>query len=450
MRTPIALAICVSLIEASTATVSFAEGPVAANKNDSEWTVAYKSGLAAGQRHDNEEARAIFEQAWGTSSTPLQRGAAANGVGVAYGRLGRTNEAKEWLERARQAFGADPRLASRLAATVMDLADLHRTAGDYGTAEHLLRDVLASPSCSAESTCDVQSRGFLLNNLGDLLREEGRTAEAQPLFKESIDLAISNLGTSNWRQRVGALIGLADIGRQEGEWADSIKHWNEAIEICHRERDEKSEAIAIRGLGVTWLHAGSAARAEPLLRRSLRIMEDNPGLPAEELASTHSGLAELYRSENKLAMAEDEWSRALRIDQVALGNAHPQVAVLMEMLSEVYSARGEPGQARDYAMRASDTMTSSFGENSMPVATALLNQALVEERAGDLGGAAKHYERAIGIARFHPEHRPLQAVMIRRYAGLLKTMHRSREAKALLANGDTEGQRALSRFARVP
>ena len=145
-------------------------------------------------------------------------------------------------------------------------------------------------------------------------------------------------------------------------------------------------------------------------------------------------MAELYRSENKLALAEGEWSRALQIDRTVLGEAHPQVAILMEMLSDVYSARGEFGLAREYATRASEAMSGSFGENSMPVAAALTNRAFVEERAGDLDAAAKDYERAIGIARAHPEHRSLQTAMIQRYAGLLKTMHRSREAKALLAN----------------
>jgi hypothetical protein len=104
----------------------------------------------------------------------------------------------------------------------------------------------------------------------------------------------------------------------------------------------------------------------------------------------------------------------------------------MEMLADVYSARGEHGLARDYATRASEMMSGSFGENSMPVATALTNRAMVEQRASDLNAAAKDYERAISIVRVHPEQSPLQATIEQRYAGLLKSMHRSREAKAML------------------
>jgi tetratricopeptide (TPR) repeat protein len=414
MRTPIALAIYVSLNAAC-----LAEGPVAVN-NNTEWAAAYEAGLAAGQGPNNQQALDLFERSWETSRTAGERGMSAASLGRTYNRLGRVNEAKEWLERARQAFNTDPRLASKLAITASALADVYRTMGDYPGSERLLREALVSPSCDAES------RAMLRNNLADLLREEGRSSEAQPLFKESIGLDVIS-----WQQRVGALIGLAEIDRQNGEWAASINRWNEVLETCRRERDERAEATALRGLGAAWLDSGAPARAEPLLRRGLRMMENNANMPPEEVASAHSSLAELYLSENKLALAEDEWSCALQIDSTVLGQGHPQVAVLMAKLSDVYSARGEFGLAREYARRAAETMKGSFGDNSMPVATALTNQAAVEQRAGDFDAAAKDYERAIRIARSHPEHRALQAVMIKRYAGLLKAMHRSGEAKAL-------------------
>ena len=427
MRTSIALTIYVSVVVGMSPADSFAEGLLAGGQAESEWTTVYDAGMAASRRHNYQESRDLFERSWEISRTAEEKGASADCLGQVYQRLDRVKEAKEWLDRARQAFGADPRLGSQLAFTTAALADLYRATGDYPAAERILRETLGSPLSEAESRMsDADSKGLLRNNLADLLREEGRNSEAQPLFKESIAVrAIS------WKQRVAALIGLADIDRQKGYREASVSQWNEALEICRRERDRRAEAVARRGLGLTWLTSGEAARAEPLLRRSLRIVEDDTDMPPEQVASAHSSLAELYRSENKLALAEDEWSRALRIDQTALGETHPQVAVLMEMLSDVYSARGEFRLAREYATRASEAMNTSFGENSMPAAAALANRATVEQRASSLDAAAKDYERAVGIARIHPEHRSLQVAIIQRYADLLKAMHRPREAKAL-------------------
>jgi tetratricopeptide (TPR) repeat protein len=312
-------------------------------------------------------------------------------------------------------FAGDP-------AAIFDRADAYRTTGDYAGAERLLREGAGTPSF------DPELKGLLRNNLADLLREEGRSTEARALFEESAR-AISG----SWRQRIGALIGLADIDRQQGNWEASVDQWNEVLEICRREHDGQSEAIALHGLGITWLQSGVVARAEPLLRRSLRMMEDNAATLPEEVATAHSGLAELYRSENKLALAEDEWSRALQIDRAVLGETHPQVAVVMAKLADVYSARAQFRIAREYAARALETMRGTFGEDSMPAATALTNLAAVEERAGDFDAAARDYDSAIRIARGHPEYRAIEAVMIRRYAVLLKAMHRPRDAKALLA-----------------
>lgn len=424
MRTPIALAIYLCVFAAG----SLAEGPVAINQNaPASWMKLYEAGVATSRNHSDEEALNLFKRSWDAAATSRQRGFSADGLGQIYRRLGRLRDAEEWLERARQAFSAEPCRGSRLALTASDLADWYRATGDYTSAERVLREAVASPSC------DSQSKGLLRNDLAAILREEGRAAEARPMFQLSIDSPAASP-----RERVGALVGLAAIDREQSHWEASIDRWNEALELCRRERDERTEAIVLLGLGSTWLKSGSAARAEPMLRRSLRMMEGITDMLPEEVATAHSGMAELYRSEDKLALAKEEWSRALEIDRTVLGASHPQVAILMEMLSDVNSAQGQFGIAREYAARALGALRGSFGENSMPAATALSNQASVEERAGDLEAAARDYESAIAIARAHPEHRSLELLMTQRYARLLKTMHRSREAKALLARRDPE------------
>lgn len=423
MRTLMALAIGLSVAGAAPAespAENTSASPVSA------WISVYQTGIAASRRHSDDEALQFFARSWQISDRDEERGLSADAAGQTCRRLGRVTDARQWTERAWQAFSRDPRLVSRLAVTAANLSDLDRSIGDYTSAERNLREVLASPAV------DAQTQAFLRNNLADLLREEGREDEARPLFGESIGAA-----SLSSRERASALIGLADIERQQSAWESSISRWNEAIGICRRSQDEAAEAIALRGLGLTWLQSGVVARAEPLLRRSLRIMDANPDTPPEEVASAHSALGELYRAENKLGLAEDEWKRALDIDRPVLGESHPQVAILMEMLSELYSARGEFSEARDYSARALESMSKSFGERSLAVATALTNQAGVEQRARDFDAAARHFETAIQIARAHPEHRSLQTAMAERYARLLKAMHRTREAKALLAESNS-------------
>ncbi len=422
-----------------------AHTPVVADNADrangaSQWRRVYQSALVASSQHRDDEARDLLEKSWQTAVGDDERGLAADGLGQTERRLGRIEEARQWLGRAIDAFEQDPKQAHRLAVAGLNLSDLERTTGNYYGAEAVLQKILNSPAC------DTETRGFLRNSLADLLREEGRTQEAQRLFRETLDSPAPAA-----RVRVASMIGLADIDRQQSAWESSISQWNEALEISRREKDEAAEAIILRGLGQTWLQSGSTARAEPLLKKSLSLslslMDTNAEIPPEEVAASHAVLAELYRAENKLALAEDEWTRAVDIEKPLLGEAHPQVAILREMLSDVYAARGEFAVARDYAARASDAMGRTFGENSMAEAAALTNQAGVEQRAGSFEAAARYFARAVSIARAHPEHRSIGIKMIQRYADLLKVMHRSGEAKALLAQRKALFENEPSAFA---
>jgi tetratricopeptide (TPR) repeat protein len=419
MRTPIALALFVSLTAGS-----FAQNPLNVNEVSSAlhsaWNTAREAGLEANGRQSYSEALDAFEQCWAKARSPEEQGASAHDLGQMLRRLGRIREARTWLERAYDIWRTDPEPGSQLAVAATSLSDLERSEGDYAGAERLLRKTLTLVSKDPGSVAAIRS------DLAELLREEGISEEARALYVSSLEIE----GIS-WKVRVSALIGLADLARQTGDWDSSAGRWNEVVAIARKQQDGLAEAVGLRGLATLWLDAGKPARAEPLFRRSLWMLENNPAAPPEQLATALSGMGELYRSQNKLRLAEDAWSRALQIERKELGEAHPQIACLLEFLADIYSARGEFTLARDYANRAADMLSGSFGGDSLPAAAALTNRALVEQRASDLDAAAKDYERAITIARVHPENRSLAAAMIQRYAGLLKMMHRSREAKAL-------------------
>jgi len=294
-----------------------------------------------------------------------------------------------------------------------------RNAGDYQAAECALREWLASETAGTRTYTMIQDA------LGDLLREEGRNAEARELFNEVLR---SPAATAEYR--ITALLGLADVDLHLGDFRTSIEEWNSALDLARTEQYAVLQADALRGLGASWLQSGSPARAEPLLRRSVKMLEDDNSAPLE-LAASLSALANLYQAEHKPSLAEAEWSRALEIDRKVLGDNHPQTAFLMEMLGEVYSERGESSLAIDYSSRAADAMRQWFGESSPVTASALANLAQVEERAHTLSAAAKHYEAAVRVLRHYEGVGPRLKKLIQQYADLLKSMHRDQEAKAL-------------------
>jgi tetratricopeptide (TPR) repeat protein len=420
MRIPIALVIYVSLIAVAMLDC-YAEGPPATAPT-SDWESTYTAGRAAFERRRYEDAVEYFKQSWSLSRTPTQQGVAANDLGQAYRRLGRPSDAKEWLERACDAWRTGPREGHVLAVAISSLGSLHRDAGDYARAEALLREALGVRDPDPDSAAKIRYR------LADLLREEGRVTEARQLFLETL-----HQGDVSPKQRLNALMGLAEIDGQADDRESGAKKWSEVLEMARSQQDEVSEAIASRGLALMWLSAGDLSRAEPLLRRALSIMETNPEATPVDLANALCSMGLLYRARNKLMLAETVWSKALALEQTAYGEIHPQVAWLMEMLADVYSARGERDMARDYATRAVEAMERLLGEDALPTAAAFANRAAVEQRASDLGAAATDYARAVGIAHAHPGNDQLEKTLLQRYAGLLKTMHRGQKAKEMSA-----------------
>ncbi len=292
MRTLIALVAGVSLT-----TVAFA----GAEQEETNWAVIHSAGIAADQRQNHLEAIEDFKQSWRLARTTAERGASANDLGQAYREIGQSKEAKQWLERACDIWRGEPAAGHYLAVSASSLGDVYRDAGDYAHAETLLREALAVRNN------DLASVDAIRDAFGDLLREQGRFSEAVVLLSATL-----HRDGVAWQQRVNALTGLADIDRDTHNWRASEEKWNEALAIARAQNDRTTEAIATRGLASMWVSAGNLARAEPLFRHALSILESNPEARPDQTASALSGLADVYRAQNKLALAEDAWSRALK------------------------------------------------------------------------------------------------------------------------------------------
>ena len=71
---------------------------------------------------------------------------------------------------------------------------------------------------------------------------------------------------------------------------------------------------------------GRYAEAEPLFKRALAIWEKPLGPEHPEFAMGLKNLAELYRAQGRYAEAEPLFERALAIQDEMIGPDHPRVA----------------------------------------------------------------------------------------------------------------------------
>jgi len=297
--------------------------------------------------------------------------------------------------------------------------DLH-IRGDYQGAESILRE-------SLKSEPDNQRRAAFLNRLADLLREQDRSGEARLLFEETLDLT----GIS-WRLRFAALMGIADLDNQDRLWARSASEWNDLIALAVSNGDRVYESYGIRGLGEMWLNQGDYARAEPLLKRAMALIV-NEGATADRMAVALDSLATLYCSEDKTSMAEDLWQRELKLVRGLFGDYHPQTGLVLGHLAEVSAKDGDFARAREYSRQVVSIMTSHFAADSIPVAVAFINSAIVEERARAFDASAEFFAKALDILRTSGHRPAATAEIAKMYADVLSQLHRKREAKQVVA-----------------
>jgi tetratricopeptide (TPR) repeat protein len=342
--------------------------------------------------------------------------------GIALHRADRNTEAKCTLEEALREPADSPRSrAVRVVASGL-LASVYRNLGDYQGAENLLRNTIANPIASN------QELATMMINLADLLREQARLSEAREILADA-----GRLTDLPWRWKTDVLVETAEVDRDLRLWDESISLWNEAEQLAHSHDSTKFDAILAGGLGETWFAAGNDARAEPLLRRALKLLREDPTSSLPQHATALAVLARLYMEENKLATAGEFLDEAIGKDESSLGPDHPQVGVLLELRAEMLSRRGDAQSAREDLARAQTIMSSHFGPESQQVGGVLAALGEVEQRAHQPAAAATQYGRAMKLFREGgADSTRYVAAILTRYAVALKDAHKPAEAKALL------------------
>ena len=380
------------------------------------------AGVEAYTREAYAEAAPALQQCLTLRMTPPDEAAVAIAIANTFHALRHDREAAQWFARSLELWRRLPGSEEKTALSSLGLADAYRGLGEFAAAEQAARKAL-------ELHVSAEMDAALLNVLADMLRERGENKEARLLFRQAAALPGVSAG-----RKFDSVIGLADLDRREGLLTVSMEGWNEAARIADASGSTMREALALRGLGLSWLDWGDVARAEPLLRRSVDLFKSNTATPPAQMAAALSCLASVYRREGKKGLAEELWLRALEEDRRSVGEEHPQAAVVMEFLAELYSSEKRYDEGRQQAAHANSIMVRYFGEGSLPAAGSLGIIGRVRQYEGDMSGAAADYAAALRILREqHGMQDQTAGEIMGQYAFVLGRLHRGGEAREVRA-----------------
>jgi CHAT domain-containing protein/Tfp pilus assembly protein PilF len=237
-----------------------------------------------------------------------------------------------------------------------------------------------------------------LHNLARLYRIQSKYAEAEPLFRRSLEMREKILGP-NHPEVAQNLNNLAVLYMNQGKYAEAEPLCRRALEMREKalEPNHPDVAVSINNLAMLYHYQGKYAEVEPLYRRSLEMREKTLGPNHLSVAVSLNNLATLYNNQGKYAEAETFHRRALEIREKTLGPNHPDVAQSFNNLAVYYKNQGKYAEAETFQWRAQEIWEKTLGPNHTNVAVSLNNLALLYNDQGKYAEAEPHFKRALAI-----------------------------------------------------
>jgi tetratricopeptide (TPR) repeat protein len=250
---------------------------------------------------------------------------------------------------------------------------------------------------------------LLLNNMANLYYQQGKYAEAEPLFQMALDMREEVLGPEH-PLVASPLHGLSLLYQDQGKYAEAEPLCRRALHIWEQALGPTHPQIAepLNSLANLCCRQGKYAEAEPLYQRALHILEQGLSPAHLQVAYPLCGLANLYAEQRKYTEAESLFQRALYIRERILGTTHPEVAYPLHGLALLYYEQGKYAEAEPLFQRVLGIWESTLGSRHHQVAALLQNLANLYAEQGKYTEAEPLYQRALlileqGLGPAHPQ-----------------------------------------------
>jgi tetratricopeptide (TPR) repeat protein/CHAT domain-containing protein len=323
-----------------------------------------------------------------------------------------TGYARKAVDMARRNFGGQPVCAD----TLHILASLLYQSGSLAEAEPLFREAI---EINREVIGENQPQfAENLNNLAVLCYRIGKVDEAESLYRQALEIRRATVGEGS-PAFAATLNNLAKLYEGRGDFENAEALLKQALEIVRNSVIEEGPQLAraLLSLGELYKAKGDLRRAEPLVRQATEIMERSEGKQHPEFASYLSNLGSLYKGAGKYQEAERQYLRAREIIVRSLGREHPVFAAIASRLSELYQEQGDYDKAESCIREAEEAARQIYGEQTEDYASALSNRATLCFQLGDYDAAERLFRQALEIKRSAVgEHHPAFARGLRNLA----------------------------------
>jgi tetratricopeptide (TPR) repeat protein len=228
-----------------------------------------------------------------------------------------------------------------------------------------------------------------------------------------------------------ALEALAEVGAQK-DLRDLTTRFEGYLSYL-RTADSLELADSLARLGQFYYRQGRYLEAEPLLLKSLALIQKLLGSNHSAIALSLSNLAGLYYAQGRYSEAESLYLQSLEITEGELGLDHLYVAASLNNLAALYEFQGRYSEAEALYIRSIKINEKQLSADHPNFAAGLSNLALLYKSQGRYSEAEPLYLQSLRIRESllgsdHPD----TANGLHNLAGLYQAQGRYVEAESLL------------------
>jgi non-specific serine/threonine protein kinase/serine/threonine-protein kinase len=246
---------------------------------------------------------------------------------------GNSITARELLDKASRevdtGLASDPKVQARM---LQVMGDVYRNLGLYAQAEPLLtRAVQIQRRVLGSNDRDTLNS---MSSLALLLHRQGREAEAEKLQRQIVETERRGLGPKD-PQTVASIFQLSQILSERGHYSDAERLQRDVLEVEQQiHGPESPEAIkAQSSLAFTMMEQGHYQEAESLERQTLEAAQRVLGSDHPDTLKIMSILAQVLQDEGRYSEEEKLGRQVVDAERRVLGPDHPQTLASMTGLA---------------------------------------------------------------------------------------------------------------------
>ena len=185
-----------------------------------------------------------------------------------------------------------------------------------------------------------------LNNLASVYDNQGRYAEAEPLFAQALALAREVLGERH-PYTISSLNNLAFVYGRQSRYAEAEPLYAQALQLRREVQGERhpDTITGLNNLAGVYDNQGRYAAAEPLYAQALRLRREVLGERHPDTISSLNNLATAYDRQGRYAAAEPLYAQALQLRREVLGERHPDTITSLNNLAFLYGRQSRYAEA---------------------------------------------------------------------------------------------------------